>query len=228
MVILLHALGGDLLKIIQLRLVDVCVQRDVNPPQPARGGQLQGKVAALLPGCPCSEATLLAELLEKVAEPVIPVMVAGYGIQVRLRRGREDGGCSLFWKSALVRPPQPVMILFAGRGGVYLIAPHQQQVPTPDTGVTKHELPLRQQVSRIVSGVPAVPDIGNIIQPQLLSTAVVIGARLSGGSKGFPLVGIGAKHRGDHHPGGRIQQLDRVEPAHHVLSSESHFPYVHF
>src|SRR4029077_16449207 len=60
-VVLLHVVAHLAVEVVELRLVDVPLELDVDPPQPPVVRQLDGEIAPALPGLPAAEPPLLAE-----------------------------------------------------------------------------------------------------------------------------------------------------------------------
>ncbi len=158
---------GDRLEVVDLRLVDVRFELHVGAPQPPVVGELDGEVAAALEGLPAADPAALAEQAGEAGQAVVPVVVARDRQDLRrLLGGVGEGGA--------VGPLHPVVVLAARRGGVDLVAAHEQdpgagaedRFPRADLVAAQAEPLARQQPGHGVGGVEAVAEVGDVVDPE--------------------------------------------------------------
>ncbi len=108
----LHVALGDLAEVLHLRHVEVALQLAVAAHQPPAMRELQHEVAAALARPPAGEATTAdvgAEQPRERREPVVPVVIAGHGVEVRPFAGL------VVAEGRSVRRDQAALILLAAR-----------------------------------------------------------------------------------------------------------------
>ena len=209
------------------------MQLSVTADQPPSVRQLDGEVAAALAGPPAGEtaaADVGAEQAGERRQPVVPVVVAGHGVDVRalVREVVAEGGG--------VGRDQPPLVLLAARRRVDLVAAEHQQVAArqphrPGRSVDGQRR-LGDRVGHGVGRVEAVAGVAGDVDPQLVAPGV--------GARHRPVravavmdavvvvlvppcrqrlhdaaVALLANHQRDQALDAGAQQLRRVEPAHH-------------
>jgi hypothetical protein len=150
--------------------------------------ELEGEVAAGLSGLPAAEGTALGEDAEEGGEPVVPVVVAGEGEEGgRLVRADGHGGA--------VDAFGAVLVAAGGGGGVDLVAAHDQELAALGC-LVEVERRRGEQGGDGEGGVEPVPEVGDVVEPQLVVMGVVVD---SGGETALklPLVRIGPEDLGD-------------------------------
>jgi hypothetical protein len=121
----LHVRRGDVPEVLDLRRVDVRLQLPVRAQQPPAVGQPQREVAARLPRGPAREpssADIGHEEAGERAQPVVPVVIAGDGEDVR-RLFRK-----VVAERRVVGHHQPAIVRFATRRGIDLVTTEDEQV----------------------------------------------------------------------------------------------------
>ena len=122
-----------------------------------------------------------------------------------------------------VRTEHAVLVLDRLGHRVHLVAAHDED-PPPLGGVglavpVELELLGGQQPGHGVGRVPAVAEVGHVVEPQLGRLGAVgdLGRleRLQ-----LAVVGVGAEHARQQHPDGRVDELVGIEPAHHRPAHE--------
>ena len=207
----LHLVGGDIGEVPQLNLVDLSAELDVDAPQPPAVGELDREVASPLARFPSADPAAATEDAGEVDEPVVPVVAAWNREQLRRLPASAR-------KRRAVGAEHPVLVL-AGLGDrIHRVAPEDEELPA--LGAVGFALPLdvealrRQEAGDRVGRVPAVAEIRDVVKPQLgLTRAIWHLGRLS--RLLLAAVGVGAEHARQQHPDGRVDELVRIEPAHH-------------
>ena len=121
----LHVLDDDLAEVLDLRHVEIALQLAVAADQPPVVRELEDEVTAALPRPPAGEAAAAdvgAEEPRERGKPVVPIVVAGHGVDVRPldRRIVAEGGG--------VRRDEAALVFLAARTGVDLIAAEDEHV----------------------------------------------------------------------------------------------------
>ena len=159
-----------LAEVDQLRIVEVRPERFVDREQPPRLGQREGEVGAGLLGPPPSDLVSSGtdEEPEEGGETVVPVVVAGQGVEGRPGsvggRRREGRG---------VRALAPVLVLSHARRRVDLVAAHDQDLAPGQPVAVDGECRLAEQVRHRVGGVEAVAEVGDVVEPELAFGALM-------------------------------------------------------
>ena len=167
--------AGHLVEVLQLGRVDVRPELRVDSEQPPAVRELDREVRPRLRRPPATDPVLAVtrEQAQEGGQAVVPVVVAGQGVQRRLgyvRRGYRQG--------RLVRPLRPVLVLLVARRRVHLVAAHDQYPPARQRRRTgDRQLRLGEQVGDRVRRVEPVADVGHVVEPRL----AIVGALVEDG-----------------------------------------------
>src|SRR5262249_2479829 len=150
--------------------------------EPPVSGQLEREVAAVLSRRPTGEpasAYRRAEESRKRAQPVIPVVIAGDRKNV-WRLVRISGA-----ERAFVWRDQSTLVLAPAGRGVDLVATENEKVTTygstlPPGLARELQHGLRRSVGDGIDGVPPVPGVAHVVDPDLVACALAVSAGTAG------------------------------------------------
>ncbi len=186
----LQLIGGDVGEVLKLGFVDRSSELDVDAPQPPAVGELEREVAAALARPPTTDPAVATEDAGEVEQPVVPVVGARNGEQLRtvLVGAR---------KRRPVRAEHAVLILSGLGHRVHLVASHDED-PAALRRIrlaiaVELELLARQQPGHRVGRVPPVAEVGDVVDPQLGVRGAIQDLGWLPGLQ-FPVVGVGAEH----------------------------------
>ena len=205
----------------ELRAVDVGVELDVGRPEPPAIGEPEGEVAALLLGPPAPDPVALAEKAHEARQPVVPVVVAGDRVHVRLvglgdkRQGRPIG------------THEPVPIGVPVRRRVDLVTAEHEQPPATGLlhagGGREAQRRRGEQPRHCVRRVEALTDVGGVVDPQRAVGIAIGDVGAVGGQPGLDLALVGEAceqpREEDLEPG--PEQERRPQPVDHRLAVEA-------
>ncbi len=178
--------------------------------------ELNRKVAPTLARSPSANPALAAKDADEVDQPVIPVVAS--------RDGKKFGSAPRGARQCRpVRAEHAILVLRCLGHRIHLVAAHDQNL-TPLGGVglaipVELELLGGQQPGHSVCRVPPIAEVGDVVQPQIsFPRAVWDLDRLE--RLHLPTVGIRAENTGEQNPDCGVDELVRIQPAHHRPADE--------